>query len=317
MQAPEELSQILGLTQAKRVLQGLAEGRAQSHALLLYGVRGVGKTLLADWMTQVWLCESLVDGNPCGECGGCRTWLKGNCADVLRVDPRGTSSNIVLGQIIPRPPKKDEDPPLPIQTFIRTPPLMARHKVVRISGAERMTEEASVSLLKMLEEPPSYVKFILVTTEVGRILPTIQSRCLSLACQTPSDQELLEAFGEATPEERRLSRLAPGALKQLRGEAGWVNQLNDFVERVATAPRGAGLVLAEAFAALAKELEDLRGLNARAANAEAVAAFGNLISERSDFDPDWQQRVCETHRRILQNAQPGIVFDALFTSAEL
>ncbi len=132
------------------------------HAYLFCGTRGTGKTSVAKIFAGAVNCEHPVDGNPCGECASCRAIAAGSSMNVIEID--GASNNRV-------------DNVREIREEVAYPPAEGRYKVYIIDEVHMLTPEAFNALLKTLEEPPSYVIFILATTEVHRIPATILSRC--------------------------------------------------------------------------------------------------------------------------------------------
>lgn len=299
-----ELESLAGLTSAKRVVRGLAQG-SPVQSVLFYGVAGSGKRRLAKALIRAWLC---VDPQPgaCGKCAACGSFERNRAVDVLWLEPRGKSRWIKLGAI--SPVQNDEEFPVSAQEFLRTQPLAARAKVVVFEDAERMMPGAANALLKILEEPPPYARFILLTEAAGLILPTVRSRCLAVACELP------ESLDPEMPDwVRDLAGGAPGRAETILDQAVAYEPIVRFAESLPSRPRGQALVAADEFAKLADALEPAAGLNARAANAEALRTLAIAIPAESD-DLRARQLIIEAHRRILGNANPSSVFDALFAA---
>lgn len=300
-----ELAPLAGLTSAKRVVLGLAAD-SPVQSVLFYGVAGSGKRSLARALIRAWLCTNPQPG-ACGECAACGSVERDRAVDVLWLEPRGKSRLIKQAAVSP-PTKEDEDYPVSAQEFLRTRPLAARAKVVVFEDAERMMAGAANSLLKILEEPPPYARFILLTEAVGLIIPTVRSRCLSVACELPESLD-----PEMPGWVRELAGGAPGRAEIIRDQAAAYEPLMRFAEALASRPRGEALVAADQFAKLADALESAMGLNARAANAEALRTLALAYPAASD-DLRARQLMIEAHRRIVGNANPSSVFDALFAT---
>ncbi len=133
------------------------------HAYLFCGTRGTGKTSVAKILARAVNCENPQDGNPCGECATCKAIESGSAmGNVIEIDAASNNSVDNIRQII------DE---------ISYSPTAGKYKVYIIDEVHMLSISAFNALLKSLEEPPSYVIFILATTEVHKIPITILSRC--------------------------------------------------------------------------------------------------------------------------------------------
>ena len=207
------LSRLIGLVGAKRVISSFASSRIDSHSVLFYGPDGAGKDELASIVAGFWLCNSPAAGTGAdGTCRSCNACSRATNPDLLLIAPGG-AGNIKISQLEHRPDEKEEY--LPLLQFIRTPPLMSRHKVVIIKNAERMVEAASNTLLKTLEEPPPFLKVILTTPLPGALRATVLSRVLSVACDLASPKELRAAFPDATEDDILLAEQTPGRVAQI------------------------------------------------------------------------------------------------------
>ncbi|MBR0231459.1 MAG: DNA polymerase III subunit gamma/tau [Clostridia bacterium] len=139
-----------------------AEGRV-SHAYLFCGTRGTGKTSAAKILAKAVNCEHPKDGNPCNECASCRSIDNGSATDVLEID--AASNNRV-------------DNVRDLRDEVVYPPSVLKKRVYIIDEVHMLTDSAFNALLKTLEEPPEYVVFVLATTELNELPPTIISRCI-------------------------------------------------------------------------------------------------------------------------------------------
>ncbi|SDA79281.1 DNA polymerase-3 subunit gamma/tau [Butyrivibrio sp. INlla18] len=132
------------------------------HAYLFCGTRGTGKTSVAKILAKAVNCEHPIDGSPCGECEMCREIAAGNSMNVIEIDAASNNGVDNVREII------DE---------VSYSPTKGKRKVYIIDEVHMLSAGAFNALLKTLEEPPSYVMFILATTEVQKIPITILSRC--------------------------------------------------------------------------------------------------------------------------------------------
>nr|WP_297705462.1 DNA polymerase III subunit gamma/tau [uncultured Butyrivibrio sp.] len=132
------------------------------HAYLFCGTRGTGKTSVAKILARAVNCEHPVDGSPCGECDMCKEIAAGNSMNVIEIDAASNNGVDNVREII------DE---------VSYSPTRGKKKVYIIDEVHMLSTGAFNALLKTLEEPPSYVMFILATTEVQKLPITILSRC--------------------------------------------------------------------------------------------------------------------------------------------
>jgi len=222
--------------------------------------------------------------------------------DLLKVTPMGPSRWIRRPQIVPTKVKQEE-PVTPISQFVSTLPLKYKTKVVWIDEPERLYEDASNSLLKMLEEPPPHVRFVLTTATPSGLRATILSRCLIVACR-PIGPEVL---GELSPMEALFSEGDEPRLQLIRAKAAEHQALYDLLQSMPGRSRAAALKVSEEFKTRA---EALGHDNARANHAEALRCLGLWL--RAAGHPDASMFVVETHRRILGNGAAGMQLDSLF-----
>ena len=159
---PQVFSDIVGQQHVTSTLSNeLKEGKI-SHAYLFNGSRGTGKTTCARILAKAVNCLDLRDGNPCNECEMCRGIDNNSILDVIEID---AASNRGVDNI------RD------LTDEANFTPANAKYRVYIIDEVHMLTIEAFNALLKTLEEPPEHVKFILATTEVHKLPPTILSRC--------------------------------------------------------------------------------------------------------------------------------------------
>ncbi len=159
---PKTFSDVIGQPQITETLRRqVAEGRT-SHAYLFTGTRGTGKTTCAKILARAVNCLRPVDGDPCGECEICRGLEDGSLLDVMEIDAASNNGVENVRAIIEE------------TSFT---PARAKYRVYIIDEVHMLSPAAFNALLKTLEEPPAHVVFILATTEVHKLLPTILSRC--------------------------------------------------------------------------------------------------------------------------------------------
>lgn len=160
---PHNFKNLVGQDHIKNTLINALKGGSAAHAYLFCGPRGTGKTTAARLIAKALNCENLSEGHePCNECQFCNAINDGNLIDMIEID---AASNRGIDEI------RD------LKEKIQFAPSRGKCKIYIIDEVHMMTKEAFNALLKTLEEPPSYVYFILATTEVHKIPETIISRC--------------------------------------------------------------------------------------------------------------------------------------------
>jgi len=174
------------------------------HALLIHGVRGVGKLALAERIAQLLLCES--EKKPCGTCAGCRWYLAGTHPDFRRIEPEALAKEPPPAEegAEDAPAAKRGKPSIEIKVdqirgledFLNVGSHRGKLRVALVHPAEDMNEVSANALLKGLEEPPAGAIFLLVSHRPARLLPTIRSRCVSLPVPLPS-REVAQGWLEA------------------------------------------------------------------------------------------------------------------------
>lgn len=182
---PQEFSDVKGQEHIVTTLKNQIKAERIGHAYLFCGTRGTGKTTIAKIFAKAVNCERPVDGSPCGECAVCQAIAAGNSMNVIEIDAASNNGVDNIRQI------REE---------VEYRPTEGRYKVYIIDEVHMLSIGAFNALLKTLEEPPSYVIFILATTEAHKIPITILSRCQRydfrrISIDTISDR-LLELLGE-------------------------------------------------------------------------------------------------------------------------
>ncbi|AZZ35972.1 hypothetical protein CIK05_03905 [Bdellovibrio sp. qaytius] len=194
------MSQVVGHEAQKFMLQSAIENQSLPHAMVFSGPAGIGKTKLAMAITQNLVCESPVNKQACGHCGACVRVEKNQSESLRLVAAQG--AQIKIDQI------RDILSYLSLASD-------GQKRVVIIDQANMMNAQASNSLLKTLEEPPPDVYFILTTTDVRLLMPTIRSRSQIISFKALS-QDNLQQINPG---------LSSWMYKSARGQAG---KLLDF-----------------------------------------------------------------------------------------
>ncbi|MEX1012440.1 MAG: DNA polymerase III subunit gamma/tau [Waddliaceae bacterium] len=173
---PKNFSEVLGQEPIVTTLKNAILQKHTAHAYLFSGPRGTGKTTLARIFAKALNCLSSEDVEPCNSCKNCLEISSGNSLDVLEVDGASNRGIEDIRQIN--------------ETVSYTP--SANYKIYIIDEVHMLTKEAFNALLKTLEEPPERVKFFFATTELHKVLPTIQSRCQKFSLKQIDDEVIVE-----------------------------------------------------------------------------------------------------------------------------
>ena len=158
---PKTFDQVLGQDHITRVLKNQIRSGQPGHAYLFAGTRGTGKTSCAKIFARAVGCLHPVDGNPCNECENCKAILEETTLDVVEMD---AASNRRIDDI------------RELKEHVVYPPSQLEYKVYIIDEAHMITREAFNALLKIMEEPPDHLIFILATTDPDQVPDTILSR---------------------------------------------------------------------------------------------------------------------------------------------
>ena len=204
---PQTFDDVVGQSAVTTTLKTQLQSGRMSHAYLFTGSRGTGKTSSAKILAKAVNCENPIDGNPCNCCKSCRTIDSGACMDVLEID---AASNNGVDNV--RDLRDDA-----IYT-----PSQVKKRVYIIDEVHMLSISAFNALLKIIEEPPEHLLFILATTELHKVPATILSRCQRFSFRRISQEDIVSrlmyvAYQEKIdldePAARILARLADGGMR--------------------------------------------------------------------------------------------------------
>ena len=173
----------------------------RGHALLIHGPQGIGQFELALTLAQAWLCETNPKQQPCGTCASCRLVQAHSHPDLLGLLPEALRESLGWGSAEEgddgegKASKAKPSKEIKVEavraavSFAQSTSARGRRKVVVIHPAERMNAIAANTLLKTLEEPPGAARFVLSCGAPDALLPTIRSRCQSVALGLPPSEQ--------------------------------------------------------------------------------------------------------------------------------
>jgi len=209
---PRNFAQMVGQEHVVRALTNALEQQRLHHAYLFTGTRGIGKTTVSRILAKSLNCTGAdglggITATPCGVCSACTQIDADRYIDYIELDAASNRSIDEIRDLIERAAYK---------------PGVGRFKVFMIDEAHQLTKDAFNALLKTLEEPPEYLKFVLATTDPDKMLPTVLSRCLQFNLR-PMAPEVVRGHlaqvlaAEAVPFDdgalRLLSRAARGSMR--------------------------------------------------------------------------------------------------------
>ena len=173
---PKNFDEIVGQAHIVNNLKSAIDNDRLAHAYLFAGPRGVGKTSTARILAKALNCKEGPTVNPCGKCPTCLDIAQGRALDVIEIDG---ASNRGIEEI------------RTLRESVKFAPASGKFKVYIIDEVHQITSDGFNALLKTLEEPPPYVKFIFATTHPNKVMPTILSRCQRLDFRRISVMEMI------------------------------------------------------------------------------------------------------------------------------
>lgn len=216
---PQSFAEVAGQQHALNSLVHALEAQKVHHAYLFTGTRGVGKTTLGRLLAKCLNCKTGVTADPCNECENCVAINNNSFIDLIEIDAASRTGVEETKEILDN---------------IQYMPSQGRYKVYLIDEVHMLSKQSFNALLKTLEEPPEYVKFILATTDYHKIPVTILSRCIQLHLKHISqadikDQLKMVLFKESVEaDEQSLDYIAYHAKGSLRDALSLLDQAISF-----------------------------------------------------------------------------------------
>ncbi|MCL2221874.1 MAG: DNA polymerase III subunit gamma/tau [Oscillospiraceae bacterium] len=212
---PGKFSDVTGQEHITETLRRQIETDRLSHAYLFVGTRGTGKTTCAKILSRAVNCEKPEDGNPCNKCTACVGIENGSILDVLELD--AASNNSV-------------DNVRALRDEAIYSPAAVRKRVYIVDEVHMLSTAAFNALLKILEEPPEHILFILATTELHKVPETIQSRCQKYSFRRLSSESIISRLSSIAsseglkPDDEALEKLASLADGSMRDAVSLLDQ---------------------------------------------------------------------------------------------
>jgi len=288
---PGQFVELIGQNHVARTLSNAITRGKIAHAYLFTGQRGTGKTTVARILAKCLNCESGPTAQPCDACAPCVETAAGRAMDVLEIDAASRTKVEQTRELL---------------EMVTYAPARDRHKILIIDEVHMLSSGSSNALLKTLEEPPPNVVFVLATTELQKILPTIQSRCQVFEFRRVGTDEVAAHLRRICDSEG--VRVSDAALARIaRAGEGSVRDALSVLERVA-AFSGAEVDDAEALRLLGgvdREVLErmIRGLARRDA-AEMVTALDRLVDDGHDLQHFWHELISAIRDLLLLSSVP-------------
>ncbi|WP_040260855.1 DNA polymerase III subunit gamma/tau [Pseudomonas massiliensis] len=291
---PRSFREMVGQGHVLKALINALDNQRLHHAYLFTGTRGVGKTTIARIIAKCLNCETGITSTPCGTCSVCREVDEGRFVDLIEIDAASRTKVEDTRELLDN---------------VQYAPSRGRFKVYLIDEVHMLSSHSFNALLKTLEEPPPYVKFILATTDPQKLPATILSRCLQFALKNMTPERVVEHLShvlgaEGIPfEEDALWLLGRAADGSMRDAMSLTDQAIAFGEgRVQAADVRAMLGTldhGQVFDVLQALLEgDAKGL---------LAAVGHLAEQGPDWGGVLAEMLNVLHRVAVAQALPEAV----------
>ena len=214
---PQDFDEVVGQEAVVRTLRNAIERDQIRQAYLFAGPRGTGKTSLARILAKCLNCEQGPTATPDKTCNSCRTIASGTSLDVIEMDAAS---------------QRGIDDIREIREHVILQPVEGRHKVYILDEAHQLTDAAFNALLKLIEEPPPHLVFVFCTTDLGKMLPTVRSRCQTFLFARPRLADLTRLLRRVADGEKidapdaALSLIARSARGSFRDAVSTLDQLS-------------------------------------------------------------------------------------------
>jgi DNA polymerase III subunit gamma/tau len=293
---PEKFKDILGQNHLKTSLQNEVASDSLSHAYLFSGPRAVGKTTMARVLAKAVNCQTRKKGDfePCGKCQSCLSIKESKNLEVIEID---AASNTGVDNV------RDN-----IISFARISPSQANYKVFIIDEVHMLSISAFNALLKIIEEPPKYVIFILCTTELHKVPGTIISRCQRFDFKKIINSEIVKKL-EMIVENEKVSVDNQVLLAIAKESGGHLRDAESLLGQILSiGEKTINLETAELILPRSRSMEALEFLNSliKKEGAKSLEIINQLVEEGVDIKSFIDELIIIIRKLLLNFAQAGL-----------
>jgi len=289
---PNQFDQVVGQAHVLTALENALKQNRLHHAYLFSGTRGVGKTSIGRLFAKGLNCETGITATPCGECATCKEIDEGRFVDLLEIDAASRTKVEDTRELLDN---------------VQYKPARGRFKVYLIDEVHMLSRHSFNALLKTLEEPPEYVKFLLATTDPQKLPVTILSRCLQFHLKPISVDQIHEqldhilANEQVTTEARALGMISHAADGSMRDALSLTDQaiaLGNGVVNVDTVSNMLGTLDTD------QAIHLLDAISKKSASI-AMDKLDALAKNGVEWDGLLQQLAAQLHRIAMYQALPA------------
>lgn len=221
---PRKFNELVGNDKVGDILKNAVIRGDIPTAVFLAGTRGSGKTTCGRLFSRALCCENLSeDGEPCGECDSCKDIIAKRYQDVIEIDAASENSVANIRELI---------------KTLNYLPTHGKYKIVILDEVHSLTQQATNALLKTLEEPPEFVRFVFCTTEPHKVLDTIRSRCLMFTFKDITTKDIVKRLNYIVEQEGvNIDELALNAIAK-HSNGGLRDAIMLLQQVVLTKPKG-------------------------------------------------------------------------------
>ncbi|MEZ9577252.1 MULTISPECIES: DNA polymerase III subunit gamma/tau [unclassified Vibrio] len=289
---PTKFKEVVGQAHVLTALENALSQNRLHHAYLFSGTRGVGKTTIGRLFAKGLNCETGITATPCGECATCKEIDEGRFVDLLEIDAASRTKVEDTRELLDN---------------VQYKPARGRFKVYLIDEVHMLSRHSFNALLKTLEEPPEYVKFLLATTDPQKLPVTILSRCLQFHLKPISVDNIHEQLDhileqeDVTSESRALGMIAHAADGSMRDALSLTDQAIAL---------GNGNVVTDTVAHMLGTLDTDQAIHLLEAISskqpqQAMACIQSLAENGVEWDGLLNQLATQLHRLAMFQALPS------------
>ena len=296
---PKTFAKVVG---QQHILTALANGLRENrlhHAYLFSGTRGVGKTSIARLFAKGLNCVNGVTAEPCGVCEHCKAIEEGNFIDLIEIDAASRTKVEDTRELLDN---------------VQYKPVLGRYKVYLIDEVHMLSRHSFNALLKTLEEPPEYVKFLLATTDPHKLPVTILSRCMQFHLKALEQSQIAEHLGYILNQEQipfeslALDKLASAAQGSIRDSLSLTDQA------IAMSNGNVTLNIVNEMLGLLDETQAIEIIYAlQQGNGEKLMQVVNEVANKAG---DWDELLREVAENLHKIAMQQLLPQASLTEAD-